>query len=189
MKPKKTGLTDQELEIMKVVWNRGAATVRDVYEELLKHRKIAYTTVQTMMGVLEHKGRLKKETDDRAYVYRPAQSQKEVVGSMVGDFVKRVFNGSAKLRLGGEHGQTVELRSGDVILIPAGVAHQSIAASPDFNVVGAYPDGRQWDLLRGLPGERPKSDHTIAALPIPDYDPIYGVDGPLRQIWKSPRAA
>src|SRR5436190_4568377 len=82
------------------------------------------------------------------------------------------------------HGQTVEVRSGDVILIPAGVAHHHIGASPDFSVVGAYPDGRQWDLLRGLPGERPKSDRTIAALPIPDYDPIYGADGPLRQIWK-----
>jgi len=96
-----------------------------------------------------------------------------------------VYNGSARLRLGGEPGQTVEVRSGDVSLIPAGVAHQNIGASPDFNVVGAYPDGRQWDLLRGLPGERPKSDRTIAALPIPDYDPIYGVDGPLRQIWKA----
>jgi BlaI family transcriptional regulator, penicillinase repressor len=96
MKPRKVGLTDQELEIMKVVWKLGKATVREVYEELLEQRKIAYTTVQTMMGVLEHKGRLKKETADRAYVYRPAQPQSEVVGGMVGDFVKRVFNGSAK---------------------------------------------------------------------------------------------
>ena len=96
-----------------------------------------------------------------------------------------VSDGTAKLRLGGEHGQTVEVRCGDVILIPAGVAHHNIGTSPDFSVVGAYPDGRQWDLLRGLPGERPKSDHTIAALPIPDYDPIYGADGPLRRIWKS----
>ena len=96
MKPKKPGLTDLELEIMKVVWKLGTATVREVYEELLQHRKIAYTTVQTMMGLLEHKGRLKKETTDRAYVYRPAQPQNEVVGGMVGDFVKRVFNGSAK---------------------------------------------------------------------------------------------
>jgi uncharacterized protein YjlB len=95
-----------------------------------------------------------------------------------------VYSGSARLRLGGEHGQTIEVRAGDVILIPAGVAHQNIGASPDFSVVGAYPDGRNWDLLRGLPGERPKSDRTIAALPIPDYDPIYGADGPLRQIWK-----
>ena len=96
MKPRKAGLTDQELEIMKVVWKLGTATVREVYEDLLQNRKIAYTTVQTMMGVLENKGRLKKATADKAYVYRPAQSQNEVVGSMVGDFVKRVFNGSAK---------------------------------------------------------------------------------------------
>jgi uncharacterized protein YjlB len=98
-----------------------------------------------------------------------------------------VYHGSAKLRLGGEHGQTVEVRSGDMILIPAGVAHQNIGASTDFGVVGAYPDGRQWDLLRGLPGERPKSDRTIAGLPIPDCDPIYGARGPLRQIWKANR--
>ena len=81
---------------MKVVWRLGTATVREVYEELLQQRKIAYTTVQTMMGILEHKGQLKKQTADKAYVYRPAQPQSEVVGRMVGDFVKRVFNGSAK---------------------------------------------------------------------------------------------
>lgn len=92
----KTGLTNQELEIMKVVWQRGSATVREVYEELLQHRKIAYTTVMTMMGILEQKRRLKKEMSDRAYVYRPAEPQDAVVGSMVTDFVKRVFDGSAK---------------------------------------------------------------------------------------------
>ncbi len=96
MKNKKTVLTDQELEIMKVVWQIGQATVRDVYEELLKSRKIAYTTVMTMMGILEQKGRLTKELRDRAYVYSPAEPQGQVVGSMVHDFVNRVFDGSAK---------------------------------------------------------------------------------------------
>ena len=95
------------------------------------------------------------------------------------------YGGAATLRLGGEHGKNVEVHAGDVIVIPAGVAHQNIGASADFAVVGAYPDGREWDLLRGRPGERPKADRTIAALPIPDYDPIYGAEGPLRQIWKS----
>jgi BlaI family penicillinase repressor len=89
-------LTDQELEIMKIIWTRGSATVRDVYEELLKRRKIAYTTVMTMMGILEQKGHLKKSTEERAYVYTPSQPQREVVGNMVQDFLKRVFNGSAK---------------------------------------------------------------------------------------------
>jgi predicted transcriptional regulator len=96
LKPRKKPLTDQELEIMKVVWQRGSATVRDVYEELLKHRKIAYTTVMTMMGILEQKGRLKKSQSDRAYLYSPVQTQREVVGSMVQDFMARVFDGSAK---------------------------------------------------------------------------------------------
>ena len=96
MKGKKNVLTDQELEIMKIVWQRGAATVRDVYEELLKNRKIAYTTVMTMMGILEQKGRLSKTQRDRAYVYTPTEPQGEVVGSMVHDFLKRVFDGSAK---------------------------------------------------------------------------------------------
>jgi len=94
------------------------------------------------------------------------------------------YGGAATLRLGGEHGKNVEVHAGDVIVIPAGVAHQNIGASADFAVVGAYPDGRDWDLLRGLPGERPKADHNIAALPMPGNDPIYGTEGPLRQIWK-----
>jgi predicted transcriptional regulator len=96
VKPKKPVLTEQELEIMKVIWRRNSVTVRDVYEELLTRRKIAYTTVMTMMGILEQKGHLKKSADERAYVYTPVQAQREVLGNMVQDFVKRVFNGSAK---------------------------------------------------------------------------------------------
>jgi uncharacterized protein YjlB len=95
-----------------------------------------------------------------------------------------VFDGTATLQLGGEHGKNVDVHAGDVIVIPAGVAHQNIGASDDFAVVGAYPDGREWDLLRGQPGERPKADQNIAALPIPDNDPIYGADGPLPRLWK-----
>jgi uncharacterized protein YjlB len=98
-----------------------------------------------------------------------------------------VYSGIATLRLGGEHGRNLDLHSGDIIVIPAGVAHQKLDASPDFAVVGAYPNGRDWDLLQGRPGERPEADHKIAALPVPDNDPIYGADGPLRQIWKSAR--
>jgi uncharacterized protein YjlB len=99
-----------------------------------------------------------------------------------------VYCGAATLRVGGEHSSDVKVYAGDVIVIPAGVAHQNVGASADFAVVGAYPDGREWDLLRGQPGERPRADHNIAALPIPDNDPIYGADGPLRQIWKANRA-
>ena len=96
LKDKKPVLTSQELQIMKIVWQLGTATVREVYEEFLKSRKIAYTTVMTMMGILEQKGRLAKTLRDRAYVYSPTESQGEVVGNMVREFVKRVFDGSAK---------------------------------------------------------------------------------------------
>ncbi len=81
---------------MKVVWPRGRATVREVYEALLANRKIAYTTVMTMMNVLEKKGHLKKEVAGRSFVYRPARSQHQVVGSMVREFVGRVFGGSVE---------------------------------------------------------------------------------------------
>jgi BlaI family transcriptional regulator, penicillinase repressor len=96
MRPKSTVLTGQELEIMKIVWELGPTTVRDIYETLLKRRKVAYTTVMTMMKILETKGYLKKSQAERAYVYRPAQPQGKVVGDMVRDFVNRVFNGSAQ---------------------------------------------------------------------------------------------
>jgi predicted transcriptional regulator len=96
MRPRTRTLTEQELEIMKVVWERGDSTVRDVYETLLKRRKVAYTTVMTMMRILEQKGYLKSSQDERAYVYRPAQPKGQVIGAMVRDFVNRVFNGSAQ---------------------------------------------------------------------------------------------
>jgi BlaI family penicillinase repressor len=96
MRSPKPTLTEQELEIMKVVWQLETATVRQVYETMLEHRRIAYTTVMTMMNILEQKGYLKKRQDDRAYVYRPSQPKQQVIRSMVREFVNRVFNGSAE---------------------------------------------------------------------------------------------
>ena len=80
---------------MKVVWRLEKATVRDVYEALRDKRPIAYTTVMTMMKILEEKGYLKKTRAERAYVYRPAQPRQQVIGSMVRDFLDRVFDGAA----------------------------------------------------------------------------------------------
>jgi BlaI family transcriptional regulator, penicillinase repressor len=87
-------LTPQELAIMKVVWRLDKATVRDVYEALRDKRPVAYTTVMTMMKILEDKGYLKKALVDRAHVYRPAQRRQQVVGAMVRDFLDRVFDGA-----------------------------------------------------------------------------------------------
>ena len=150
----------------------------------------------SVLPVLLYRQAFKTETGDRASAIEQCFAENDWTNSWrngVYSFahyhsttheVLGAFGGTATLRLGGEHGKDVEVHSGDVIVIPAGVAHQNIGASADFAVVGAYPDGREWDLLRGRAGERPKADRTIAALPIPDYDSIYGAEGPLPQIWK-----
>lgn len=81
---------------MKIVWERKSATVRDVYEALRERRRVAYTTVMTMMNILEQKGHLKKRKAERAYLYQPARSRDRVVKGMVREFLNRVFNGSAR---------------------------------------------------------------------------------------------
>jgi len=96
MRRKSSTLTAQELEIMKAIWSRGQATVREVYDVLREHRTVAYTTVQTMMNILETKGHLKKEPGDKAQIYVPVRPQQAVVKSMVREFVERVFDGSAR---------------------------------------------------------------------------------------------
>ena len=80
---------------MKVVWELGAATVREVYEALRRERAVAYTTVMTMMNILEAKGHLVKRPAGRAYVYRPSQAKGETISGLVDDFVERVFDGAA----------------------------------------------------------------------------------------------
>jgi BlaI family penicillinase repressor len=81
---------------MKVVWDRESVTVRDVYETLRAERQIAYTTVMTMMRILERKGHVKVSRADRAFVYRPARARQRVLGEMVHVLVDRVFGGAAE---------------------------------------------------------------------------------------------
>jgi BlaI family transcriptional regulator, penicillinase repressor len=86
----------QELQIMNLVWDRGRVTVRDVYEALRARRQVAYTTVMTMMNILDQKGFLKRVPgQDRAFVYEPARSRQTVMRAMVNEFLDRVFGGSA----------------------------------------------------------------------------------------------
>lgn len=81
---------------MKVVWKLETATVRQVYEQLRKQRDVAYTTVLTMMKILEHKGYVKKTRVDRAFVYRPTRPRQQVLGGMVREFIDRVFDGASR---------------------------------------------------------------------------------------------
>jgi BlaI family penicillinase repressor len=95
-KPAQPLLTPHELEIMQIVWDRPEATVRDVYEEIRQRRKIAYTTVMTLMQILEKKGHLEKSAAERRHVYRAARPRRHTVSALLKDFMDRVFNGSAK---------------------------------------------------------------------------------------------
>jgi uncharacterized protein YjlB len=154
----------------------------------------------SILPVLVYRQTFTNKTGDRASLIEQRFAENDWTNSWrngVYDFahyhsttheVLGVYCGTATLRVGGEHGKNVDVHAGDVIVIPAGMAHQNIGASDDFAVVGAYPDGREWDLLRGRPGERPKADQNIAALPIPDNDPIYGAEGPLPRLWKAASA-
>ena len=81
---------------MKIVWRLERATVRDVYEAIRKERPVAYTTVMTMMRILEEKGYVEKSAVDRAHVYKPAKPRHQVIGAMVRDFVDRVFDGASE---------------------------------------------------------------------------------------------
>jgi BlaI family penicillinase repressor len=91
---KTEGLTPLELEIMKILWETGAANVNTVQGRLA--RESAYTTVQTMLNVLHRKGKVKRTLKDKAYFYRPAVSRRAVVGQTVKDLVNRLFDGSAE---------------------------------------------------------------------------------------------
>ena len=87
-------LTPLELEIMHVLWETGPANVQAVQQQL--KRELAYTTVQTMLNILQRKGKVKRTLKDRAYFYKPAVSRSQVVGQHMGDIVERLFGGSAE---------------------------------------------------------------------------------------------
>lgn len=93
-----------------------------------------------------------------------------------------VINGYTTLMLGGDNGQLVAIEKGDVLIIPAGVAHKNMGAENDVVCVGGYPGGKDFDMNYGKPGERPGTDQNIAMLSIPDTDPVFG-KGVLTEIW------
>jgi uncharacterized protein YjlB len=99
--------------------------------------------------------------------------------------VLAICGGRAEVCFGGEHGITLTLAAGDVVVIPAGVAHKNLGAGNDFVVVGAYPQGQEnYDMCRGKREERLQADRNIVSVPTPESDPLYGPDGPLMEHWR-----
>lgn len=88
------GFTKLELELMQVIWRRGASTVAEVQENL--EQELAYTTVQTMLNILERKKKLKRELRGRAFVYSASVSEQKANGHALRDLVDRMFGGSSE---------------------------------------------------------------------------------------------
>ncbi|WP_217923451.1 cupin domain-containing protein [Miltoncostaea oceani] len=95
-----------------------------------------------------------------------------------------VVAGTATVILGGPDGIHLDVGRGDVLVLPAGTGHCNAGASADLVVVGAYPGGMGWDLRRGDPAERDEVLANIAAVPVPDTDPVHGAGGPLPRLWR-----
>lgn len=95
-----------------------------------------------------------------------------------------VYNGRALLHLGGGQGEKIEVEAGDILIIPAGVGHKNLGGE-NFKVVGAYPNGSNYDIKIGKPGERPRADKNIASIAIPDMDPLHGKDRGVPVIWNN----
>jgi predicted transcriptional regulator len=93
-KPRQPGLTKLELRIMQAVWKRGGGTVSEIQAEL--DPPLAYTTVQTMLNILERKGQLKRALEGRAYVYTSKVSEAKALGQQLRDLVDRMFGGSSE---------------------------------------------------------------------------------------------
>jgi predicted transcriptional regulator len=89
-------LTDAELEVMRAIWELEGGTVREVHERLNRNRPLAYTTVMTMLNILEEKGHLTRRKQGRAYLYQPVRPKSQVISGMIDDFLGKVFDGSAR---------------------------------------------------------------------------------------------
>lgn len=95
-----------------------------------------------------------------------------------------IYKGHTKLQLGGPEGPKIFIEKGDVLVIPAGVAHKNLGGENDVGVIGAYPDGRDYDMNYGKPGERPLTDENIKGVPVPENDPVLGLEKGLINLWK-----
>lgn len=97
--------------------------------------------------------------------------------------VLAVVRGEASMQFGGPSGQTFLTKPGDVVIIPAGVAHKCLDHDRDFTVIGAYPAGQNYDIMKGKKDERPAADERIRSVPLPGADPVFGAGGPLMKHW------
>ena len=95
-----------------------------------------------------------------------------------------VYSGWVRACFGGPQGEILAAEKGDVIIIPAGVAHCNKGQSSDFKVVDGYPVGQPVDMMYGKPEERPQADRNISQVCLPTSGPVFGIDGLLMELWQ-----
>jgi len=95
-----------------------------------------------------------------------------------------IYKGHTKLQLGGPTGPKIFIQKSDVLVIPAGVAHRNLGTENSVGVIGAYPNGRDYDMNYGKAGERPGTDENISKVPVPAADPVFGPHKELTKFWK-----
>ncbi len=95
-----------------------------------------------------------------------------------------IVGGRASVMLGGPRGRRLEIGAGDVLVLPAGTGHCRLESGDDLLVVGAYPPGQAWDMRYGDPAEHDEVLANIAAVALPQTDPVLGADGPLVGLWR-----
>jgi uncharacterized protein YjlB len=94
-----------------------------------------------------------------------------------------ICRGKVTVQFGGPQGEPHVVRAGDVVIIPAGVAHKNLQADRHLSVIGAYPEGQVYDMCYGKVHERPQVDRNIDSVALPIQDPVYGSQGPLHRYW------
>jgi uncharacterized protein YjlB len=94
-----------------------------------------------------------------------------------------IARGRAKVQFGGSKGRALEVAAGDVIVLPAGTGHRRLGGSKDLLVVGAYPVGGDYDEPKPDEIDHDEAKASIAKVPVPKRDPLYGPDGPLPKLW------
>ena len=94
-----------------------------------------------------------------------------------------IARGKARVRFGGAKGKLIELKAGDIVILPAGTGHQAIKASKDLLVVGAYPPLGKYEEYKGSAEEHAKAVRMVSKVRLPARDPAYGKKGPLKHLW------